>query len=446
MDNKKAFQDATQICATLQSQGHLAVFAGGAVRDMLLQQAPHDYDIATSAMPDQVEALFDRTTAVGKSFGVIVVNVGDNQFDVCTLRKDLEDTGRKPSSVSFKAVQLEEDAKRRDLTINGVFFDPVAQELMDMVGGVDDINARIVRFIGNPHRRIEEDKLRALRAIRFVSVLGFSLEASSLEAVKEHAHEIVGNVSPERIKMELDKMLLSPKPSVAFDLLNITGILKHVLPELHLLVSSEHSPIWHSEGNPWRHSLMVLDSVRERTDDLDVLWGALLHDIGKATCHTVEDGKIKNNGHDKEGAIIAEKLLLRLKAPTKQIEKVVFIVRQHMRIKLAHTMKKSTVRKLKSEEHIESALLVAEMDSLNTIPADSSIEISLDWKDRLDNLQEEVGEILPKPLIGGTDLLLMGFPQGKLLGEILAAVSEEQLNGNISTADEARTFVIERYS
>lgn len=191
---------------------------------------------------------------------------------------------------------------------------------------------------------------------------------------------------------------------------------------------------------------MVLDSVRERTDDLDVLWGALLHDIGKATCHTVEDGEIKNNGHDKEGAIIAEKLLLRLKAPTKQIEKVVFIVRQHMRIKLAHTMKKSTVRKLKSEEHIESALLVAEMDSLNTIPADSSIEISLDWKDRLDNLQEEVGEILPKPLIGGTDLLLMGFPQGKLLGEILAAVSEEQLNGNISTADEARTFVIERYS
>ena len=244
--NKKAIL----ICKILQNSGFDAVICGGCVRDMILQSPPKDIDIATSAEPDTVVKLMKRAKfqvkEVGKAFGVVLAKMGDDEFEIATFREDSKESdGRRPNSVTFSS--MEEDAKRRDLTINALFFDPISNTLHDFVGGKSDIDNKIVRFVGNPNERIEEDKLRMMRAVRFALKLGFEIDPATFEAIRLHAPEIA-IISPERIHQELEKMFMIRKPSAMIDILLSSGLLKEILPEVERLSRVPQDPKWHPEG------------------------------------------------------------------------------------------------------------------------------------------------------------------------------------------------------
>ena len=441
---KEEFNQAVNICKKLQKNGHVAVFTGGCVRDMLLGKPPKDVDIATDAHPVEIELMFEKTLPIGKAFGVITVVTPDGQFEVATFRQDVDCDGRHPAKII--ASSIEEDAKRRDFTMNALFFDPVSKELMDLVGGVEDITSKVVRFVGNPEQRLEEDGLRALRAIRFASTLEFILDESSLDAIKSFACKGDFCVSKERIKAELDKILLSPRPSIGLNLLKNTGMLKLISEKLNRLSEAKHSMYWHTEGDPWDHSMIVLDTVREHTEDISTLWSAFLHDIGKKDTCSFYNGDYHNLAHDKVGAKLAEQILREFKSPREQIKKVKFIVDQHMRIKLASEMSLSKVKKIINEEFFEDLFLVSKMDTLTT---QTTGDKNTSWIDRVDNVKKNIeieGKItLPKPLIGGDDLIKMGLMPGPLFRGILEEVSTLQLNEEISTKEEALDYVVNMY-
>jgi poly(A) polymerase len=434
---------AIKIIQTLNEHGFSAYFAGGCVRDMLMGLEPHDIDIATSATPDEVEKVFPRTIPVGKQFGVIVVLIGDEQFEVATFRTDGNYTdGRRPEGVTFSTP--EEDAKRRDLTINGMFFNPLTNEVLDFVGGKEDIKNRTIRFIGNSHERIEEDRLRMLRAVRFGCKFGFDFNVDSLMLIEYNAHRIL-DVSKERIKSELDKMLVLEKPSRAIKILHNIGILKYILPEVESLWGCEQSPNWHSEGDVFVHTMMVLDNTRKMTDDLVTLWAALLHDIGKpATSVRKEDGNISCHGHDKLGAEMALELMIRLKFSNEEKELITSIVRDHMRVGSVDIMKKSTIRKLVAQKHFDSLLKVFEADCISSIPAKKSIEdmklkgvmFIKDFISNPDNVR-----VLPKPFITGSHLIKLGMKPGPLFKEILNVIMDKQLEGEITSEEEGLSEV-----
>ena len=434
---------ARHIISTLQAAGHTAVLAGGCVRDHLLSHSPKDLDIATSATPDQVESLFKKTVSVGKQFGVIVVLMDGHEFEVATFRSDGSYTdGRRPDSVSFSS--MEEDAKRRDLTINGMFRDPVSGHVFDFVDGQVDLERGIIRLIGDPEDRIREDHLRMLRVVRFSSKFGFSIDPQTFEAVKMNAHRVM-NVSAERIKAELDKMLLTSKPSVAIELLRESGLLKHFLPEVDCLWDCEQSPKWHSEGNCGIHSMMVLDATREKTDSLDTLWAALLHDIGKpATSVVNEKGNITCHGHDKLGAEMTDAVMRRMKASNDHREMVVSLVADHMKAGVADEMKKATLRKFVAQDNFTELMNLFEADCESSRPADPEREDKkLDGVKLLKEFAStfEEPKALPEPLVTGKDLIALGLKPGPQFGVILDRVSEEQLEGTLSSKDEALEFV-----
>jgi len=369
----KMMQEAKNVVLTLQNAGFEAVFAGGCVRDKLLGLDAKDVDVATSATPDQVESLFKWTVPVGKAFGVVVVLQGGFEFEVATFRTDSKESdGRRPDSVSFSS--MEEDAKRRDLTVNSMFLDPVTDEVHDFVGGMEDMLSQVVRFVGDPQERVEEDKLRMLRVVRFAARLDFDVDPATFEAVKRNAHR-VKDVSVERVKDELDKMLLCKKPSVAFEMLRSTGLLKQVLPEVDCLWDSEQSPKWHSEGNCGIHTMMVLDATREKTDNLSTLWAALLHDVGKpATAVVNEKGNITNHGHDKLGAEMTDRMMREMKASNSERETVVALVADHMKAGEAKKMKKSTLRRFVAQSHFQELMNLFQADCESSMPADPDRE------------------------------------------------------------------------
>jgi len=430
---------AKNIVERLHLAGKPALFAGGCVRDMLLGIEPNDIDIVTLATPDEVEVLFKRTVPVGKQFGVIVVLEGGFEFEVATARTDSrESDGRRPDSVSFSS--MEADAQRRDLTINGMFLDPMTGEVHDFVGGKDDLAAKVIRFIGDPRERIEEDKLRMLRAVRFATRLGFDMDAFTKDIIRRHAH-LITQVSKERIKAEVDKMLVCDSPSKAFDLMREVDLLGHILPDVAALWDCEQSPKWHSEGNTGIHSMMVLDATREKTSDLPTLWSALLHDVGKpATSKINESGNISCHGHDKLGAEMADVIMRDLKSSNDEREKVVSLVQDHMRIGEATEMKKSTLRRLVSSPHFDSLLVLLEADCLSSHPIDKSredtkFEAVVFLKEFVSTFEEV--KVLPPALISGRDLIEMGGKPGPKFREILDAISDMQLEGEIETVQEA---------
>lgn len=436
---------AQKIVSQLKNAGFQAVFAGGCVRDMMMGVEAHDIDIATSATPDQVEKLFKRTVPVGKQFGVIIVLMDDFEFEVATFRMDSKGSdGRRPDSVEFSG--MEEDAKRRDLTINGLFLDPLTDEVFDFVGGRDDLDKEVIRLIGNPQERIDEDRLRLMRVVRFAARFGFHIESETFTVVEKNAHR-ANDVSAERVKAEMDKMLLTSKPSTAFVLMHETGLLRHTLPEVDCLWSSPQSPKWHSEGDVGTHTMMVLDATRKRTSDLDTLWAALLHDVGKpGTMGLSAEGNINNHGHDKLGAEMTEEVMRRLKASNDQRETVVALVADHMKAGEVKKMKKSTLRRFVAKKHFSKLVDLIEADCEGSIPADKNRE---DKKfDGVNFLKEfaatfEEPTKLPDPLVTGKDLLVMGMKPGPEFGVLLRRVSEEQLEGNLSNREEALEFVKE---
>jgi poly(A) polymerase len=421
---------ARDIVAQLQRAGYTAYFAGGCVRDRLLGIEAKDYDIATSAKPEQVQQLFPRVTDLtGKSFGVLRVMVDDQAFEVATFRQDgAYQDGRHPQSVRFATA--EEDAQRRDFTVNGLFFDPVADRLIDYVGGEADLRACILRAIGNPVERFTEDHLRLLRAIRFAVRLKFKIEPKTWEAMRAHA-SLIRTVSAERIRDELNKIFTAPKPELGLDLLDQSGLLAEVLPDIAAMHGVEQPPQYHPEGDVYQHVRLMLTKIKEPS--LELALGVLMHDVGKKPTSKVDaNGRIRFNEHETVGAEIAEKIMTGLRYDNKTIHTVRELVQHHMQFKDVPHMRPSTLKRMMARPTFPIEL------ELHRIDCDSS-HGDLKHYDYLKNLLDTMPpeQIDPPPLISGHDLIAMGLPPGKTMGRILEAVKIAQLEEAVLTRHEA---------
>lgn len=430
----KGFEKAKNLINILQKNGHAAVLAGGCVRDMFLDKLPHDFDIATSATPHQVRSALHcfRTKEVGEAFGVILVKDGDHEFEIATFRTDGEyKDGRRPESIKFS--NMSEDARRRDFTINAIFFDPVKELTFDFVEGKKDIENRTIRFVGDARQRIAEDRLRMLRAVRFAVKLGFKIEQDSFDAIKDNADSVL-DIAPERIRMELEKILAVGKAKESMELLKETGLLKAILPEVFALIGSEQNPVHHPEGDVFQHTILVMESLNEESFDLQI--AGMLHDVGKPATFALEEGKITNHSHEKIGAEITDSILRRFKFSNDSIKRIVSLVEDHMKVHVAESMNKSTLKRLLSKEHIHDLIKLGRADCTSKNSDNGG------WKlleEKIKHWEPEV--IKPIPLVNGDDLIKMGFKPGILFKEILGRVSDEQLEGNLLTHEEAITFV-----
>ena len=399
---------------------------------------PHDYDIATSARPEQVQALFDRTFAVGAHFGVVVVLYAGDQFQVASFRADgVYLDGRRPESVTFASP--EEDAQRRDFTINGLFFDPIRGELVDFVNGQHDLAAKVLRAIGDPAARFREDRLRLLRAVRFATTLEFEIEAETWAAVRESAAQI-GEVSAERIREELVKIFLSPNRGRGFDLLDASGLMREVLPEIEALKGCEQPPQFHPEGDVFVHTRIMLGLLPVEVS-LPLVLSVLFHDIGKPPTFAVDaDGRIRFNGHDKLGAEMTEALMTRLRFTRADIEATVEAVANHMVFKDVQQMRVAKLKRFMARPYFDDEMELHRVDCTSSHGA-------MDNYDFLMAKREEFASepLIPKPLITGRDLMALGLAPGPRYSEILDAVQSRQLEGTLTTAEAAIEWVKAEY-
>lgn len=421
---------AIEIIRTLRRAGHEALLAGGCVRDYLLGREPKDHDVATSATPQQVLLLFPGALTVGAHFGVVIVRRGDEQVEVATFRTDGSyRDGRRPESVTFSTA--EEDARRRDFTVNGLFRDPVDDRIIDYVGGRADLERRLLRAIGDPMRRFEEDRLRLLRAVRFATVLGFEIEPETWRAVKASAH-LLPTVSAERIRDEFVKILLHPCRQRGFDLLVESGLMAGILPEVLALKGVQQPPQWHPEGDVFVHTRLMLGLLPEHAS-LTLVLGVLLHDIAKPATFTVdEDGRIRFNGHDKLGAVMAGEILRRMKFSNEVIEAVQPVVEHHMSFKDVTRMRQSTLKRMMARPTWPDELALHRVDCLG----------SNGMLDNYEFMVRKAGEfssepLIPRPLMTGHDLIALGWKPGKGVGQTLSALQDAQLEGCVSTREEA---------
>jgi poly(A) polymerase len=421
---------ARDIVAQLQRAGHTAYLAGGCVRDHLLGLEAKDFDVATSARPEEVQRLFPRVTDLtGKSFGVVRVMVGEAFFEVATFRQDgpYKD-GRHPESVRFATA--EEDAQRRDFTINGLFFDPVADRLIDYVGGEADLRARMLRAIGNPADRFAEDQLRLLRAIRFATRLNFKIEPNTWEAIRAAAPSI-RTISAERIRDELNKIFTASKPERGLDLLDQSGLLVQVLPDIAGMHGVEQPPQFHPEGDVFEHVRLMLTKIHE--PNLDLALGVLFHDVGKKpTMKVDESGRIRFNEHESVGADMAEQIMTGLRYDNKSIETVHELVRHHMQFKDVPHMRAATLKRMMARPTFPLEL---ELHRIDCASSHGDLKHYEFLKHQLETMSAE--EIDPPRLISGRDLLAMGLRPGKEVGRILEKVRVAQLDGTVQTRAEA---------
>lgn len=426
---------ARDICAVLDRHGYRALLAGGCVRDTLLGIVPKDYDIATDARPEQVAELFPKTVPVGAAFGVQIVVLPQGHFEVTTFRTDgpyLD--GRHPSSIRY--TDAEEDARRRDFTINAMFFDPKTDTLVDYVGGREDLKARRIRTVGEPRERFAEDHLRLLRAIRFAARFGYEIEPGTFEAIREMA-PLIHKTSAERIRDELVRMLTEGGARRAFELMDATGLLQHVLPEVALMKGCDQPPAFHPEGDVWTHTLIALDQLEKPTPTL--AFGVLLHDVGKPLTQSFED-RIRFNNHDKVGARIADDICRRLHFSNHERERIVWLVDQHMRLGAAGDMRESKLKRFVREPGFPELLELGRIDSL---ASHRDLEL-VDWiRDYLRAHKPE--EIRPEPLLRGRDLIEMGYKPSPLFSTILRHVEDAQLDGELTTPEEARAYVQQKW-
>ena len=424
---------ARDIVAQLQRAGFTAYLAGGCVRDHLLGIEAKDFDVATSAKPEEVQALFPRVTNLtGKSFGVVRVMVGEEHFEVATFRQDgpYKD-GRHPELVRFATA--EEDAQRRDFTINGLFFDPVAEKLIDYVGGEADLRAKVIRAIGEPADRFAEDQLRLLRAIRFATRLNFKIEPKTWEAIRAKASAI-RTVSAERIRDELNKIFTASKPERSLDLLDQSGLLAEVLPDIAAMHGVEQPPQYHPEGDVYEHVRLMLSKIKE--PNLDLTLGVLFHDVGKKpTSKMDENGRIRFNEHESVGAMMTENIMTEMRYDNKTIETVKELVQHHMQFKDVTRMRVSTLKRMMARPTFPLELELHRIDCASSHGDLGNYDY---LKHLLDTMPPE--QIDPPSLISGHDLKALGILPGKMMGRILEAVKTAQLEGTVQTRDEALRF------
>ncbi|HOX55504.1 MAG TPA: CCA tRNA nucleotidyltransferase [Candidatus Paceibacterota bacterium] len=429
---------ALAIVRRLQHAGFSAFWVGGCVRDFLLGREPGDYDIASSARPEQIEKLFRRTIPVGRKFGVMVVVESRRQFEVATFRAEADyQDGRRPGRVTFGDAMA--DARRRDFTVNGLFYDPVARQLHDWVGGEADLRARIIRTIGAPAERFAEDHLRLLRAVRFAAQLDFTIQPETFAALKATAPKIK-TTSAERIREELVKLFCPPHAARGLELLRESGLLEQVLPEIAATVTCEQSPDYHPEGTVFNHLRLMLQHLPAQPDPL-LPWAVLLHDVAKplTAAPDPKTGSIHFYGHEKVGAEMAAEILKRLRFPRKHLEQVVQAVRHHMQFKDALEMRKSTLRRLILRPTFPLELALHRLDCLGSHGGLTVHDYLLAQAREL----EHQPQLLP-PLLTGHDLIALGMKPGPALGALLAEIREKQLQEELKTRAEARQWARKR--
>ena len=427
-----AYQEAVAIVRALRDAQHEAYLVGGCVRDLLLGREPKDYDVATNATPDAVQRLFPRTVPVGAQFGVILVLQGEHPYEVATFRTDEGSRdGRHPERVIFSTAQ--DDAQRRDFTINGLLWDPMARQVFDFVGGQADLTARVVRAIGDPVRRFAEDKLRILRAVRFAATLDFTIEPATWEAVVAHAREIEV-VSQERIREELVKLFTGPHRGQGLELLRASGLLALLLPEVEAMRGVQQPPEFHPEGDVYVHTQLLLDLLEAPTPTLAV--AALLHDVGKPPTFRIRE-RIRFDGHDKVGAEMAQVICMRLRFSNAETERIVAAVANHMRFKDVQRMRVATLKRMLRQPNFQEELALHRADCL---ASHGQLENWIFLQQRMEEFSAPEA-LKPPPLVTGRDLLAAGYAEGPVIGQILRVVEEQQLEGVISTQAEALTLV-----
>jgi putative nucleotidyltransferase with HDIG domain len=428
---------ANSICDRLQLEGFDALLVGGCVRDLLLGRPAVDYDVATDATPEQVLSLFPEGVAVGAQFGVILVPQDGLKVEVATFRGDLGySDGRHPDAVIF-ARTPQQDVQRRDFTINGLLMRHDSGEVLDFVGGTGDLREGIVRTIGEPARRFAEDKLRLIRAVRFAARFGFTIEPATLAAMSQHASEI-RQVSAERLCDELTKLLTEGAARQAFELLDTTGLLPVVLPEIEAMKGVEQPPQFHPEGDVWTHTLLMLEQLPAGTPST-LAWGVLLHDVGKpATFRSAEEtgDRIRFDGHVDVGVRMTREISSRLRFSNDQSEQIQALVANHMRFKDVEQMKTSTLKRFlrlpRFDEHLE-------LHRLDCLSSNRRLESYSFIRKVLAETPPK--EIRPPRLITGDDLKEMGYSPGPSFSKALQAVEDAQLEGLLRSGEEAREYV-----
>ena len=430
---------ARKVIAHLREHGHIAYFAGGCVRDMVRGLMPKDYDIVTDARPDAVQKLFPRTVAVGAHFGVIIVLENGFQFEVATFRSDdAYIDGRHPSAVHFSS--REEDAQRRDFTINGMFYDPVAEQVIDLVGGRTDISAKLVRAIGEPAKRFEEDRLRMLRAVRFAAALNYEVDKKTWEALIANAASI-GQISAERIRDELVRIFLSANRVRGWDLLDSSGLMRAILPELAAMKGVLQPEQFHPEGDVFVHTRLMLQLLPPEVS-VPLVFAVLFHDVAKPVTATVDKtGRIRFNEHDRIGAQMTETIMRRLRFSSAETEATMEMVRQHMVFKDAPNMRVAKLKRFMARPTFEEEL------ELHRVDCESSHRMLDNYEFLMRKREEFANEpIIPPPLVRGDDLIALGLKPGPKFGEILEAVETRQLEGTLRTREEALDWVKREYS
>jgi poly(A) polymerase len=435
-------QHATEIVRTLRGHGYQAYLAGGCVRDLLLGREPSDYDVATDASPQQVMTIFPQTFAVGAQFGVVLVpDYGNGEtgalarpVEIATFRSDIGySDGRHPDEVRFSN-DPREDVQRRDFTINGMLLDPVTNEVVDFVGGRADLKAGVVRAIGAPERRFAEDKLRMLRAVRFAARFEYTVDAATFAAIPKLAAQI-HQVSRERVREELTKMLTEGRARRAFQLLDESKLLPQVLPEISAMKGVEQPPQFHPEGDVFVHTLLLLEKLPAGCSKT-LAWGALLHDVGKPPTFRVAPDRIRFDGHVEVGVKMAAEICRRLRFSNDEADRILALVDNHMRFADVQRMKQSTLKKFLRLSGFDEHLELHRIDCLSSNGQLASYDYA---REQMQSLPPEA--IRPAPLITGRDLMEAGYAPGPRFKEVLAAVEDAQLEGRLASRAAAMEYV-----
>ncbi len=430
---------ARDICARFRDHGHIAYFAGGCVRDMVRGLTPKDFDVATDAPPEIVQSVFPHTYAVGAKFGVVVVVENGTNFEVATFRSDdAYIDGRRPSAIHFASP--EEDARRRDFTINGMFLDPAKDQVIDFVGGRTDIEAKLVRAIGDPAQRFSEDRLRMLRAVRFATVLDYKIGEQTWDALVANSAAIL-EISAERIRDELVKIFLSPNRVGGWDLFDKSGLMRTILPELEAMKGCKQPEQFHPEGDVFEHTRLMLQLLPAKVS-VPLVFSVILHDVAKPVTAQVDaTGRIRFNEHDRIGAAMTEQIMERLRFSRAEIDATVEMVRQHMVFKDVPKMRVAKLKRFMARPTFNEEM------ELHRVDCESSHRILDNYEFLLRKREEFANEpIIPPLLVRGNDLIALGLKPGPKFGEILETVETRQLEGTLKTRDEAIEWVKREYS
>ncbi|MEO6027149.1 MAG: CCA tRNA nucleotidyltransferase [Candidatus Binatia bacterium] len=438
--SSSARPNAIAVLQRLRASGFEALLAGGCVRDEILGRTPKDYDVATNAPATQVLELFPGSLPVGVQFGVVLVPSGNDRIEVATFRRDgVYVDSRHPVSVTFGSAA--EDAARRDFTINGMFLDPIENRVIDYVGGRDDLARHIVRAIGDPAARLDEDKLRMLRAVRLSARLGFTIEPGTWDVIRREAGHI-DLIAWERIGEEIRLILCEGAAKRGFELLNESGLLAVVMPELLTMHGVAQTPLHHPEGDVWTHTLLVIDQLRAPTETLAL--GALLHDVAKPICAgrkmTPEGERITFYGHPERGAEMAVTICQRLKRSRAVWDRVAYLVRNHLRLVSAPLMRRSTLTRFLREDGIDELLELARIDAT---ASNGDLQYYDFCRANLGALSPQ--QLNPPALVTGRDLIELGHSPGPRFSEILHAVEEQQLEGSFADRETALAWVRSHY-